>query len=168
LLMKLSKSLTLLSLLGAAFFLTACEQPSAAAAAGAAAETEAGTKAEAQPVEAAKWITDYETALSQAREQGKSVLMNFTGSDWCPPCKLLKRDVFETEEFAAYAAENLILLELDFPRSFEQPAALAKQNQTLLGTYETEVFPTLILLNSQGTEVRRTMGYMRGGPDAFI
>lgn len=172
--MHLSKTITLSFLLGSVFFLAGCGQPSTEAGA-ALARTEADAEAQAvdaeaevQPVEEAEWLTDYEAALARASEEGKAVLVNFTGSDWCPPCKLLKSDVFETDEFAAYAAENLILLEVDFPRGVQQAPELAKQNEALLGTYEVEAFPTLVVLDSQGAEVRRTTGYMPGGPSVFI
>ena len=29
------------------------------------------------------WITDYEAAKKQAAKEGKDILMDFTGSDWC-------------------------------------------------------------------------------------
>lgn len=121
-----------------------------------------------EAVEAAEWLTDYEQALRLAKEEGKPILMNFTGSDWCPPCKLLKRDVFETDEFARYANENLILLELDYPFNKEQPPELVKQNEGLQETYKIESFPTLIVLDPEGNEEKRTIGYMEGGPSAFI
>ena len=39
-----------------------------------------------------KWLTNYDTAISKAKKQKKNVLVYFTGSDWCPPCKMLKTD----------------------------------------------------------------------------
>ena len=33
------------------------------------------------------FITDMEAAVEQAKEQDKDLLLLFTGSDWCPPCK---------------------------------------------------------------------------------
>ena len=40
------------------------------------------------------WQTDYKSVLKQAKKDKKNVLVYFTGSDWCPPCKMLKRDLF--------------------------------------------------------------------------
>lgn len=121
-----------------------------------------------EPVEPVEWETDYERALAMAAEQDKRVLINFTGSDWCPPCIRLKDEVFEDQVFHRYAKENLILLELDFPRSVEQPAELKEQNQRLQQEYSIEGFPTLIVLDSEGEEQRRHVGYMPGGPRAFL
>jgi len=46
-------------------------------------------------VEDSKWLTNYETALKKASKQKKNILMFFTGSDWCPPCQMLKKDLFD-------------------------------------------------------------------------
>jgi len=60
------------------------------------------------------WLTNIEKSKKHAK--GKMILVEFTGSDWCPPCKALKKNVFNTDKFKAYAKENLVLVELDFPR----------------------------------------------------
>jgi thiol:disulfide interchange protein len=132
---------------------TGCERPQA--------DMDAGT------VEPAAWLTDYEEALKRAGEERKPVLINFTGSDWCPPCMALHREVFATAEFNRFAAENLILLEIDFPRAKQQPAEVIHQNHRLQQKYEIEGFPTIVLLSPQGEETRRG-GYRRGGPRPFI
>ncbi len=153
-----------LLLAAAAMSFSACAERASQAAAGA----PAGASAQSAEAGPAVWLTDYEEALRVAAEEGKPVLMNFTGSDWCPPCKMLKRDVFSTGDFARYASDELVLLELDFPMQTQQPAELARQNQSLQEKFSVEAFPTLILLDSAGKETRRTVGYMEGGPKAFI
>src|SRR5689334_15851945 len=64
---------------------------------------------------AAEWLTDLPTALAKAKAEGKSVLMDFTGSDWCPWCIRLRKEIFDQTAFQKFADENLILVELDFP-----------------------------------------------------
>src|SRR3954469_10978566 len=78
---------------------------------------------------AADWETDYAKALQMAKAQNKRVLLDFTGSDWCPPCIALRKRVFTSAEFRAYAQKNLILVELDFPRQKQQSAQLKSQNE---------------------------------------
>ena len=41
------------------------------------------------------WITDVPKAMEQAKSQKKLVLLDFTGSDWCPPCKNLHKTVLK-------------------------------------------------------------------------
>ncbi|MBV9008995.1 MAG: thioredoxin family protein [Verrucomicrobia bacterium] len=113
------------------------------------------------------WLTDYDAAKSQAKADNKLVLLDFTGSDWCVYCKQLKAEVFSKPQFADYAAKNLVLVELDFPRFKQQSDGVRKQNMQLAGEYNIEGFPTVIVLNSAGKQIG-TLGYMPGGADAFI
>ncbi|MBT8187760.1 MAG: thioredoxin family protein, partial [Croceitalea sp.] len=46
-----------------------------------------------------QWLTDYDLAMGEALLKKKNVLVYFTGSDWCGPCKMLKKDLFATKEF---------------------------------------------------------------------
>ncbi|MBP9006489.1 MAG: thioredoxin family protein, partial [Candidatus Syntrophosphaera sp.] len=45
------------------------------------------------------WLTDYNLALRLSKESGKPVLINFTGSDWCPWCFRLRDEVFSQDAF---------------------------------------------------------------------
>ncbi|TFE69775.1 thiol-disulfide isomerase [Methylacidiphilum sp. Yel] len=114
-----------------------------------------------------KWLTNYAQALSEAKKENKMLLMNFTGSDWCPWCQKLDKEVFSTQEFKNYAQKNLVLLEVDFPQHKTQSAELKKQNEDLANQYNVDSFPTLILLSPSGEELS-TFGYMPGGPEPFI
>src|SRR5689334_23913829 len=38
------------------------------------------------------WLTDFNAAKERARTEKKLVLINFTGSDWCPPCMRLRSE----------------------------------------------------------------------------
>jgi len=68
----------------------------------------------------ANWLTDYEAAKAKARSDHKLVLLNFTGSDWCGYCKHMQAEIFSKPQFQDYAAKNLVLVELDFPRFKQQ------------------------------------------------
>jgi len=117
---------------------------------------------------AEQWETNYNAALEQAAKENKMVLLDFTGSDWCVWCIKLKNDTFSKPEFQKFAAESLVLVELDFPRSKEQSPELKKQNQELAEKFGIEGFPTLVLLDSQGKEAARNVGYLQGGPEGFV
>lgn len=45
------------------------------------------------------WITDMDAAKKQAAEQKKDLMIEFTGSDWCPPCMQLRANVFSKPDF---------------------------------------------------------------------
>ena len=98
------------------------------------------------------WSTDLDKAIKQAKEENKSVLVEFTGSDWCPPCIAMRKNVFSKKEFVDAASKKFVLVELDFPKGDKE---LAKKNQPLAEKYKIEGYPTVILLDSDGKEFTR-------------
>jgi protein disulfide-isomerase len=114
------------------------------------------------------WKTDYTAALAEAAKENKMVLLDFTGSDWCGWCIKLQKDTFSKPEFKKFAQESLVLVELDFPRGKTQSDELKKQNEELAEKFGIQGFPTLVLLDPQGKEATRNVGYLQGGPEAFI
>lgn len=127
----------------------------------------AGPMAIAQDATAdAKWLTSMDEALAAAQKAGKPVLVDFTGSDWCGWCIKLRKEVFDTPEFKAWAAKNVILCEIDFPRQKKQDDATKKANEALVKKYGVEGFPTIIFVKADGKEIGRS-GYRPGGPKAW-
>lgn len=116
---------------------------------------------------AGEWLTDVPQAQAQAKKDNKLVLMDFTGSDWCPWCIKLRNEVFDTQEFKTYADKNLVLVEVDFPRKKAQSAELKKANAALERKYGIQGYPTVIVLNGEGKKVGE-LGYQPGGPKPFI
>jgi protein disulfide-isomerase len=114
------------------------------------------------------WKTDYSAALAQAAKENKMVLLDFTGSDWCGWCIKLQKDTFSKPEFKKFAEQSLVLVELDFPRGKTQSDELKRQNEELAEKFGVQGFPTLVLLDPQGKEAARNVGYLQGGPEAFI
>src|SRR4051794_12496064 len=51
------------------------------------------------------WLDNIDRAKAQAKAENKRILLDFTGSDWCPNCKTLAKEVFSQKEFQAYAAK---------------------------------------------------------------
>ncbi|MDP3851499.1 MAG: thioredoxin family protein [Luteolibacter sp.] len=98
------------------------------------------------------WSTDLDKALVQAKAEKKSVLVEFTGSDWCPPCIAMRKNVFSKKEFISAASKKFILVELDFPKGDK---ALSEKHQPLAEKYKIEGFPTVVLLDSEGKEFTR-------------
>jgi len=113
------------------------------------------------------WGTDYKKALEQAKSQNKLLLLDFTGSDWCGWCMKLNKEVFSQPKFKEYAQKNLVLVEVDFPRSKPQTADVKAQNEELQNKFQIQGYPTIIVLNGDGKKVGE-LGYMPGGPDAFL
>ncbi len=119
--------------------------------------------AQAQP----GWLSDFRQAQAEARGGKKLLLLNFTGSDWCGWCIKLNREVFSKPEFKEYASRNLILMEVDFPRGKTLSGSERTQNQELANRFAIQGFPTIVVLDDEGKKVGE-LGYMPGGPSAFI
>ena len=116
----------------------------------------------------AVWREDLPGALKQAQSENKRVLLDFTGSDWCPWCIKFDHEVLSTEKFAAFAGQKLELVKVDFLRHTPQSAEQKQVNDALAKRFGVESYPTYVLLNSDGKELGRQDGYRDGGPDAFI
>ena len=122
------------------------------------------------------WEVDLNKAIAMSKKTGKPILANFTGTDWCGWCIRLRREVFDKPEFTAWAAENVILLEVDFPRRTKLPEAIAKQNRELQQIFRVQGYPTLWVFNvvtdpttkAQQIEGVAKTGYVAGGPNAWI
>jgi thioredoxin-related protein len=114
------------------------------------------------------WRNDFSGALKQAQAENKMVLLDFTGSDWCPWCIKFDQDVLSTEKFAAYAGKKLQLVKVDFPRHTPQPDDLKRANAALGQAFHVDGYPTYVLVSADGKELGRQVGYLQGGPEAFL
>jgi len=116
------------------------------------------------------WITNYEEALMVSKKENKSILMSFSGSDWCANCMRLEKMVFSTEAFKKYATENFVLLQLDFPykKKNKLAPALTKQNDELAEKYnKTGTFPTVLILSPE-EKVLGITGYKKRSAEAYV
>jgi|GEM_PF-1451285 len=114
------------------------------------------------------WETDLATALEKATAQGRPVLADFSGSDWCVWCQRLDEQVFAKDEFKAFAAENLILCVIDFPRDQSVLAeGQAEKNAQYRSRFPVKGFPTVFLLEPDGAIFLQT-GYREGGPAPYV
>jgi len=115
------------------------------------------------------WQQDFDAAAALARSQGKDLLVDFTGSDWCGWCIKLHEEVFDFEEFQSAAVKDFVLVSLDFPRKDENKAKVPnpERNQELMDKYGVRGFPTILLMNPDG-EVYASTGYREGGAAAYV
>lgn len=120
-------------------------------------------KKPAEPV----WFTSMSQAQEAARKEKKVIFVDFTGSDWCPWCVRLHDEVLNQPAFKEYAAKNLVLLLVDFPRDKVQTKEQKEANNALAQKYGIRGFPTILILNSDGKVLAKT-GYRRGGASAYV
>ncbi|RZJ32039.1 MAG: thioredoxin family protein [Flavobacterium sp.] len=108
-----------------------------------------------------QWEADFEAAKKTAAEQHKLILLNFSGSDWCAPCMLMRKDYLESDDFAAVAKDRLVLVNADFPRRKKNALAadVVKRNDALAEKYNKQGnFPFTVLLDSNGNLLKSWTG----------
>jgi thioredoxin-related protein len=106
------------------------------------------------------WLTNLDEAKEIAKENNRPILVYFTGSDWCAPCKALKSDFFETEAFAL-RAQNLVLVMIDYPRRVDIISETQRAyNKKVMETYNPDkAFPAMVMLTKKGKEAGKLTGY---------
>lgn len=109
-----------------------------------------------------EWMTDLPAAQERAAAEGKLVLVDFTGSDWCGWCVRLRKDVLDTPAFEEYAADKFVLDEVDVPQNPNFDKELRARNEELCARFSIDGFPTLMVLTPQGMVVG---GFVGGRPD---
>lgn len=108
------------------------------------------------------WGSDFSEAQKVAKTENKLILLNFSGSDWCGPCIQLKKEVFESDQFKAFASNKLVLVRADFPRLKKNQLEKAQQakNDALAEKYNMEgKFPLTVLLNADGKVLHKWEGF---------
>ncbi len=114
------------------------------------------------------WLTDYKRAQQEAKAGNKFLLLDFTGSDWCGWCKKFDKEVLLQPQFKDFARDNLVVVEVDFPRAKQQSLEVKRQNRDLAQQYQVMGFPTIVVLSADGQKLWRYDGFFPDGPDAFI
>ena len=110
------------------------------------------------------WITDADDAIVLSKETGKPIFAFFTGKEWCSWCKKLERQILSTDAFMTYAKENLILLELDFPRGKRN---LPQTQITLARKFRIQGYPTVIIMDAETNLLGQT-GYENTTPQKYV
>lgn len=121
------------------------------------------------------WHTDMSKATDVSIKENKPMFLFFTGSDWCGWCIRLQKEVFKTPEFIKWAKENVVLVELDFPRKNEQTDAVKMQNAQLQQQLQVRGYPTVWFVSATKTAEAKvnlnalgSTGYVAGGPKVWI
>jgi thioredoxin-related protein len=122
-------------------------------------------------ISGATWFTNLEEAKTEATHSNKTILLNFSGSDWCTPCIRLKTEIFTSEVFIEYANANLVLANADFPRlkRNQLPKSQLQHNEALAEQYNPEgKFPLTLLLTTTGKIIKKWDGIPQKTPEQFI
>ena len=106
------------------------------------------------------WLTNVEEAQKVSKKTNKPILLYFTGSDWCSPCKMLKKDFFDSEEFRK-KSEGFVLVMIDYPRRTDiiTQEQFAYNKSVVAKLNRSRTFPKLLILNYKGKAQDEISGY---------
>lgn len=93
------------------------------------------------------WL-DYEAGLSQARKEGKFVLVDFS-TTWCRDCKNMDKTTFSDPEVVRRLRSEFITVRVD-----------AEKRTDLSSKYQVVGYPTFVALDKTGTKASQRVGYM--------
>jgi Thioredoxin-like len=116
------------------------------------------------------WHYNLDEAKAIARQEHKHILLNFSGSDWCGPCIVLRKEILDDTVFLKMADTALVLVNADFPRKKKDqlPALQQKINNALADQYNAEgQFPRTLLLNADGKVLKTWDGNPGVTPEVF-
>lgn len=119
---------------------------------------------------AQNWEHDLKTAKTRASQEGKNILLIFSGSDWCVPCMKLEREIWDSEEFKKESEKHFVLLRADFPKRKANKLSEEQQekNKQLAENYnKTGLFPMVAILDKNG-KILGTTGYKNMSPNEYI
>ena len=121
------------------------------------------------------WYTDLNKAVNISLSENKPLMLFFTGSDWCGWCIRLKKEVFNYPEFETWTKNNVVLVELDFPRRKTIDPRILKQNRELARIFGVSGYPTVWFVNPQKLDSNKLnfvklgkLGYLAGGTNKWI
>ncbi len=121
------------------------------------------------------WHQDMKKASELAIAEQKPLMLFFTGSDWCGWCIKLQKEVLLTKDFETWAAEHVILVELDFPRRKKQDKDTQIQNYQMQNLFKVRGYPTVVFADPEKTSNDRTnlihmgsTGFVKGGSKKWL
>lgn len=108
----------------------------------------------------AGWTDNFTAAVGKAKTEKKPILALFTGSDWCPPCQQLEKNILLQPSFKDFAKKHLVTVFLDFPREAKIDDGVKQQNDSLAKKFSVEAYPTILILSADGEkELWKQVGY---------
>ena len=116
------------------------------------------------------WETDFKNALKTAQDSNKTIILVFSGSDWCTPCMKLEKEIWDTETFQKYAKDHFVMLRADFPRkkANKLPKEQEEKNAQLAEKYNPNgYFPSVVIID-KNQKVLGSTGYKKLTPEEYI
>lgn len=97
------------------------------------------------------FVTDYDRALSEARNNNKLILVDLY-ADWCGPCRQIDAKVFDNPQVRHVLTNHFISVKIDV----DKPG----RNNELANQFGTRSIPHVVFLNSAGEKLYEFTGFV--------
>ncbi|WCO03182.1 thioredoxin family protein [Psychroserpens ponticola] len=94
------------------------------------------------------WTNDIESAQKLASNSDKNIMIFFT-TEWCSPCRIMKRQVFADNEVMKAMDAEVVPVEIDI----DDP-----NNEQLVKQYNIGATPTTIFIDFEGKVISYAVG----------
>jgi len=124
----------------------------------------------AKSAEFIHWYFNLDEAQLAARQENKTVVIYFSGSDWCKPCIQLREKIINSQPWITFADQQLIMVQADFPRLKKNQTSREqlKRNEALAEQYNKQgEFPLVVIVDGSGHAIGK-INYHEETPDEFI
>lgn len=95
-----------------------------------------------------QWNNDLDSALISAQKDNKLVFIDFY-TDWCGYCKQMDSVTYSDPEVKEMFAQKYVLVRIN-----------GDQNPDIVSKFHIYGYPTFVILNSNGNEIKRQEGYI--------
>ena len=97
------------------------------------------------PVSTIDWRKDFGSAIAEARVSDKPLLLVFSAS-WCPPCIVMKHEVWSDSEVSEVVKDRFVPLHIDVDD---------KQDKAIAARYGIRGIPAVLIIDANGDVLRR-------------
>lgn len=113
-----------------------------------------------------EWYHDYDKAVGIAKEKKLPLFLFFSGTDWCPWCKKLEKNVLSKSEFYKGLTDKYVFCLVDFPMKDTIDPQQLKRNKALMQEYEVIGFPTIAIVDVDKGLITK-IGYLSISPTEY-
>ena len=97
------------------------------------------------PVSTIDWRKDFGSAIAEARVSDKPLLLVFSAS-WCPPCIVMKHEVWSDSEISEVVKDGFVPLHIDVDD---------KRDAAIAARYGIRGIPAVLIIDANGDVLRR-------------
>ncbi len=98
----------------------------------------------------------YKEAKQKAKKENKYLVIYFS-ANWCPPCKIMKKELWENSEYMKFFNQKAVLLTVDLTKSQENAIRVGNDYNVTIKS-----IPTLLVVDKQNNIIFEKKGLIKG------